>query len=92
MLTKKDLVPSILNSYKLYCDYGYPKDPKVYIIRGNKNTVSKLRHLQEQTPHLNKSGKTFNFDCFMSFRLEENNQLSDNEVEFGPELVTIRWR
>ncbi len=82
----KTLVVMILDSYQEYVNLGYPKDPKIYVISAEKNTLIKI------STALNKSiiSKS-HIDEDWGFQMNENNNLSPGEIIFGPEQVRIVW-
>ena len=82
----KTLAAMILDSYQEYCNYGYPKDPKVYVINANKDTLVKVSLILNQgiIPKI----KT---DKDWGFQLREDTNLMPGEIVFGPEQVRITW-
>ena len=85
-IQKKSLVAIILDSYQEYCNFGYPKDPKVYVVQANKETLIKVSSLLNQGIIPGKS-----VDKNWGFQMQENSHLGVGEIIFGPEQVRITW-
>ena len=80
------MAATILDAYQEYCNFGYPKDSKVYVVQANKDTLSKVSII------LNKGiipGKPIDKDW--GFQMHVTPHLKDGEIIFGPEQVRITW-
>lgn len=82
----KTILVTILDSYQEYCSLGYPKDPKVYVVRANKETISKISNFLN-LGIISKKDVNLNW----GFRLEEDSSLPTGHIVFGPEQVIIKW-
>ncbi len=82
----KTILATILDAYQEYCSLGYPKDPKIYVIRAESDTLKKISVL------LN-SGLITKKDLELNwgFRLEEDANLLTGHIVFGPEQINIEW-
>jgi hypothetical protein len=77
---------SILDSYQEYCGLGYPKDPKVYVIQGNRSTLDKAI-LELDRNAITKTS----VNSAWGFQTIENSKLEDGILIFGPEQIYIKW-
>ena len=84
---KQSLPVAILDGYKTYVSFGYPEDPAVYVIRGNKATCDLLREMDDNLQYSNKKGESF----FMGFRIECLQYLPEGRIIFGPETIEFDW-
>ncbi len=82
----KSILAMILDSYQEYCNFNYPKDPKVYTIKAHPDTIKLLEmHLSQGA--ILKDEKPVEW----GFKLEPDSRLFKYEVIFGPEQITIKW-
>jgi hypothetical protein len=78
----KTLLVTLFDIYSQYVSFGYPKDPKVYFIKANKETLALVK---EAVEYLEVAGEP------VKFSFERADWLKTNDVEFGPETFIIKW-
>lgn len=78
----KTLMVTIFDLYSQYVSFGYPKDPKVYFIKANKETLKTVKELIEYSEVEGVPVK---------FSFQQVDYLKPNDVEFGPETFLIKW-
>jgi len=87
-----NIIVKVLSAYQEYVDNGFPKDPAVYSIRANNETLEALKGLKvEYKTKLPSHLESTESNRLLSFLLRVDSSLPMGQVVFGPEVIVLEF-